>query len=801
MADQVFDPDKFLAETAPSAGAFDPDKFLAETEPAGKPEVGGLESFGRGAAQMFGLGYSPQVIAALKTGSSVGSDDPAYTKELAKQKAATEQAWEQHPWLYGSGMVASAIPSVVNAVFGGPEELAAAGTIGLGSKLLAESGNIGSLSGAGLRALAGSEPGLASSALRRAAAFAENPIAQGAVFGSSEGDTAVDKATGAVTGALGAKYAPAVLSGLGTAVKAVGSKVAPDIADPIFSILTNNKDTAIAATNLANDLKLSLPGGAISESKLQNIGQNLDIFNQVPEEAAKTLGGLGNIVSNYVGKAEPKDTGEAVRNAVQSWVTDTKSPTSFASQMKQIYAPIDQLARSPKIIEPTGLATAVRMARNTPMGQVLGPDLDSTLRVVAPSLNLAEENGGLTFAQMKALRQVLSDKISWNQIPGNEALNQDALIALRKAVTQDMTVAASKIGDANTAKAFADVNANASKLYGLRDSLFKIVGNPNASGSGVRDSGAIYKKIIDSASSQGGGNIADLANLKNVVSTHAPDAWGSVQKTYAANMAPNGQFSYNNFNKFYDDNLHPVGKNLLFGDPGSAGLRDTLDKISAFGHLDATGRPLMDAAGKPLPLTDAAIAARKTSTLGPKLDALASKTTQDPLKKYGPLGAAGAAGVGAELALTGFPIKTIGAGAAGYAAGKFGSRNVAAPATSRYSPSKGEQVLGQAIQKAAPMIGAQTTSTPLAVGAAKAAVPFGVQAITNQLPSWLYSDPSRVNANGRYGRKHGGRVSDKLVMAVDRAKKNINNDTKSLLGAHDNHVAQALEIANRNLEG
>jgi hypothetical protein len=50
-------------------------------------------------------------------------------------------------------------------------------------------------------------------------------------------------------------------------------------------------------------------------------------------------------------------------------------------------------------------------------------------------------------------------------------------------------------------------------------------------------------------------------------------------------------------------------------------------------------------------------------------------------------------------------------------------------------------------------------------------------------------------------RKSGGRVSDKLVSMVDRAKKNINNDTQSLLKTHDNHVAQALEIANRNLEG
>jgi hypothetical protein len=57
---------------------------------------------------------------------------------------------------------------------------------------------------------------------------------------------------------------------------------------------------------------------------------------------------------------------------------------------------------------------------------------------------------------------------------------------------------------------------------------------------------------------------------------------------------------------------------------------------------------------------------------------------------------------------------------------------------------------------------------------------------------------------GRPGRKAGGRVgslSDKLVTAVDRAKKNINNDTKVLLNADDNHVAKALEVANRHLEG
>ena len=51
----------------------------------------------------------------------------------------------------------------------------------------------------------------------------------------------------------------------------------------------------------------------------------------------------------------------------------------------------------------------------------------------------------------------------------------------------------------------------------------------------------------------------------------------------------------------------------------------------------------------------------------------------------------------------------------------------------------------------------------------------------------------------RQGRKSGGRISDRLVMAADRAKKNINSNTESLLNVPDTHVAQALELANKYL--
>lgn len=59
----------------------------------------------------------------------------------------------------------------------------------------------------------------------------------------------------------------------------------------------------------------------------------------------------------------------------------------------------------------------------------------------------------------------------------------------------------------------------------------------------------------------------------------------------------------------------------------------------------------------------------------------------------------------------------------------------------------------------------------------------------------------------RPGRASGGRIAhpesiaNSLVSMADRAKKTINNDTEVLLNTPDTHVAQALEIANRQIEG
>jgi hypothetical protein len=269
-----------------------------------KPEVGKLESAGRGAAQAFSLGYSPQIIAAIKTGNMLGSNDPAYLNEVAKQKAATDAAWDQHPWIYGTGMAASALPAAAASILMAPEE----GAVGAAS-LLANSGNIGSLGGSALRTIAGESSGAIPSLLRGTAALAENPVAQGAVMGSAEGNDLSDKLSGAAAGAVGAKVAPAIIGAAGNAVKTLGQNVAPKIVDPIVAALTGNPSQAQKAGSIANDLGISLSGATVSPSMVQSLGTKADLFNQVPKAAGRTLNGLGNIINDYAGQTDRKDTG------------------------------------------------------------------------------------------------------------------------------------------------------------------------------------------------------------------------------------------------------------------------------------------------------------------------------------------------------------------------------------------------------------------------------------------------------------------------------------------------------------
>ena len=135
----------------------------------------------------------------------------------------------------------------------------------------------------------------------------------------------------------------------------------------------------------------------------------------------------------------------------------------------------------------------------------------------------------------------------------------------------------------------------------------------------------------------------------------------------------------------------------------------------------------------------------------------------------------------AQWANLGAAFATMNPAHIGYAGlGIFGQKIFGSPA----NVSGMTQALGQVAGAAEPVLKSKTVKGISALRQGATPVEIGMQGELD-----------------RQQRKSGGRVSDKLVTMVDRARKNINNQTESLLSTHDNHVAQALEIANRNLEG
>jgi len=83
-----------------------------------------------------------------------------------------------------------------------------------------------------------------------------------------------------------------------------------------------------------------------------------------------------------------------------------------------------------------------------------------------------------------------------------------------------------------------------------------------------------------------------------------------------------------------------------------------------------------------------------------------------------------------------------------------------------------------------------------------------LQGAVNRIPTPPAAATNLLSQIGaeREGRKAGGRVgmpheaaADQLVMAAERAKKGISKGTESLLDMSDNHIAHALEVANRSI--
>lgn len=756
---------------------------VPESEPP--PQVGGWEAAGRGAAQGLALGYSPQIIAGFKTGNFPGSSNPEYLKELSAQKAATDQAWEQHPYYYGTGMAASAIPAVIGAVAAAPEEAAVGAGAGLWS-LLSDTANVGSLGARALRGAAGASEGVAPSLARGAANVIANPVVQGGIYGSSQGNTTSERLQNAAEGAAGAKVAPALLGLAGKAIKGTANAVV----SPFIRSIAGTPSEAEIAANAANALGISLPAASVSANPFTSLGAKADIFNRVKNASANTLGQAENIVTNIHGDTLPVDAGNAIRNSfINDWMLG-KGPNSLPTQLESIYAPINSLNASTQRHGITEIQNAIQDIRTTP-AYAVSDRIDPTLSILNRALSHAESEGGLTFSEMKALRQEISNNINFNQMPGSANLDEKVLRRLRAATTQDMYAAAESTGPDMLGKLKSSDN-QANGLYTLSEVLAKKLGGSNPSAPGAPAGSSIFNNVA-SLASRAKGDSAILSQIKQVVS---PEAWNTFSQGLLARQIPSGQsgqFTFNKFLKGYNS-MTPEARDIVFGKIGSSETRDTLEHLSTLGK-----------------------------TAGTKLDLYGlSPEAQSPYSSGQMMGA------GVETVInSGFPVKALTAIAGTSALGGFGARNVASalpPPTERAklfqylsknpesqgvftkihdlmvdpalnATAAGQKIIETAIQKTAGTLGAQA-GIQLAPEAIKAI------AMGAYLAASKYMGRSD---GGRIDRKSGGKVSNdaahnhlvaRLMSLAEKAKRGENATTKPLLNAPDEAIVKALGIAN-----
>lgn len=782
------------ANAPPSSPTLNISNFMAQpsAQQEVKPEVGRLESFGRGAAQGFALGYSPELISAAKTLSLPFGSDPQYLQELQRQKRATQESWEQHPWMHGAGTVASIAPAVFGAMISAPATGTAAAGTGLAraGSYLANASNIGSLAAGGLRGLAGASEGLLPAATRGTANIMANPVVQGAVYGSSEGDTASERAQNAAIGAAGAKILPPVIEGAASLAKNIISK---PISYGLSKISGRPSEREIAA-NAAHELGITLPSVATPSGlsgALTTAGAKIGTLNSAKNAAAQTLAQIDEKLTGIHGNILPQDAGNAIRNSfVNDWLRGS-SQNSMPAMLDAIYRPIQPLSNS---TESHGLRSVYNLLENITSSSaytVAPKRVNNTIDVVRPSLEAYLKKGGLTFSEMRALRQEISDIINFNNMPGSSGLNEGILKQLRAAVTNDMKSAAERTGGQQMLVAFNNAEREASKLYNLSEVLSKKLGGKNPDAPGSIPGASVFNNL-SSLASISKGDYNTLLQIKQVVS---PEAWDTFSRGILANNLPSGQkggFNFGGFFKGYNS-MSPQAKEAIFGTADSNEIRKTLENVAILGQ-----------------------------TTGGRLDNYARQATGQS-----PYSTAGIAGAAVEAAAMGVPAKTmtILGGAAG--ADAIGAQNIAKalpPATERakffqyiqsnpeaqnfingirstvldptlQATANGQQFIHETLKRAAGPISAQVGAeiTPDQLGAL---IVSGI-ALSGAIAGKPQSTGGRIERRegGRVGIDHSARAAS-LVRAAETAKKQESKTTEPLLQAPDERIVKALSLAN-----
>ena len=751
-------------------------------------QVGGLESFGRGAEQMATVGYAPQINARIQ--SVFGKGD--YESNLARQRASQDAAWEQHPYAYGSGAVASMIPAAFASAFtgGAPEEAAA---LGYGAKALAalkNSSNLASLTAGGLEGLAGE----GTSAIRALAGgtgrFLNKPWVQGAIYGSAEGDTAEDKTIGAIEGGIGGKLGEKVIGG----ITSVGSALVRAASRKFYNMLAGDPSSGSLAAAAADKLKLSIPSAITFPSWFSKTSTAIDPFHHIPIAAGKTLAGAEERFSALHDGTTPAQAGEALQSAADTWLNGAASnPGSSRAALENIYSRVPGLSESTGFAPIDNLRTVVKTASEDPN---FSKQYKPTIELVQQALDNPQ---GLTLNAIRQLRTVVSDNMNFRGLPQDASFNQDLLGDMRGALTKDLHSAADLLLENGAGALVKNADAQAKNIYDARSLINNTIGTDPAR----RSPANVFANLKRTATVKGG-NPAVLGEIRDIISHADPDAWERFSQGYIADMAQSGPgFRLGDFARSWG-RTDPAAKDILFSpyssNPASA-AHPSLAQMNTRQALD-TLEALARHAGGPIDEMGSNPEVQNFIQTGEGIGLFAG----DPdwklkvLKLTG-LGAAG--GIhGAQNAAAALPKPT------------YRSVQIAKyPALENFI-NAGKRAEPGAISNFATDLAKKSGIPAGAYLANKYALPAGrlgllgagslyagAQGYTEEKLKAI-EEPEGIHASGgRVSRASGGAVNhaseaERLVALADRAKKSHNNQTKPLLAVPDETITHALAIAN-----
>lgn len=439
----MFDPDKFLQETAPQqpsqvAGGFDPDQFLKDTAPKveGSQLQAGLESVGQGAS----FGYLPQLQAIAEPvtdfiGDTFGSrdevDESLEAQGFDVQENEQDYTQRRDANIERQTAQKKEFPKTAlgGEILGGV--LTGIATAGLGPQL----------KGASLASKLGQ-------AAKSGAAYGaiQNP---GDVKNKVQAVQLFDRLENALTGAVTGALVQGTMSGVGKLAR--GMKKAPkrikDLAGDQAISAAGGERGSIKKVFRENRIDLKEAGNDLLEKHEFLGGKAIieagDDIGDIGKKISKTLEHNGNNISTITQETDALLTQLKTRNLTPRQTQMIKSVNIdmkvFAEGMKK------QFKKTVK-----------------------GVDKRATLNKLEKALDeLAEGAEDISLDELRALRRSIDDKISWNKSNIELTPIQDGFLQMRRKI-QDITKqrikTADKIAGTNNLKAFEKANRDYTKL-------------------------------------------------------------------------------------------------------------------------------------------------------------------------------------------------------------------------------------------------------------------------------------------------------------------------------------------------